>query len=141
MQATKYFAEDSNEPTTFFPIFTRLEAAFAVHLCASMSVVMCRSTPRRSSTRCSRTRCAVVHAHHLADVLQNPMKKAGTRRRRLTQAGSAEIGDGVIDNLINDLKENAFRRADATPVGKHCTCIPVTDTGAEAARSGDHGGA
>ena len=30
MQATKYFSEDSNEPSTFFPIFSRLETAFTV---------------------------------------------------------------------------------------------------------------
>ena len=66
------------------------------------------------------------------------MKKAGTRRRRPTQAGSSEIGDGVIDNLINDLKENAFRRADATPVWR-VLASPLCDHIAEAARAGHYG--
>ena len=50
----------------------------------------------------------------------SPQKKQSTRhmRRRLSMSSQPvqHVGDGVIDNLISDLKENAFRRPDAAQV-------------------------
>jgi hypothetical protein len=39
-----------------------------------------------------------------------------------------EVGDGVIDNLINDLKENAFRRADVLSPLHNVYLLTVAET-------------